>query len=387
MSRKRPNYNAQRTGANGRAILLPIDEDSLMTLVQDGQTCGVLEARLAFASVAQILNQHVGKLAGHHRVYPNMMSPQASGRMSVSDPPLANFTADTRYGPDGIRDCICPDPGEKWVCFDWEAVEARKIGHYCQDPVDKEAFDRKYDIHTVTAQRMFRWPEFDFEPTKKALFKAPAGLEWCEQVGRVIHAGQCRLVGHAGCTIHPYGEDHRYRRLAKNCRYCLQYAKSEKAMGRYVIEMRMRAEELYRFGAMYLASKPWLTRWKAQTWHQVAVTLISRTWAGRARKFPKWKSAAMREKVEKEGLNHIIQGGVADMLKVVLAGVRALFRRLRVAGRLVYQSHDGAKWAVPREIDLGLGVQEVVEQEWVIDGRPIRYPASYKTVYAPGEEP
>ena len=390
---------------------LPIDSDTLDLIVQRGDWSPTLVARMEFSSAAQILQQHVAALVRcsecgltpweaeapkyRHirctpctpvtRVWPNMSNPQTSGRMSVSGPPLGNFTADQRYGPHGIRDAVCPDSGHVWICMDWSAVEARKIAHYDRDPVDNEAFARGYDIHTVTAREMFGWPAFTFEPTKAGL-KSPAGLEWCAEIGWLIHRGQCRLTQHVGCDMIPWSGTHRYRTIVKATRYTLQYAVNEKALARYVIEMRMPREELFTFGVMYLRSKPWLVAWKNQTWASVSRSLIARTWAGRARKFPQWRSVAAKIKTEKEGLNHIIQGGVADMMKMTLAAVWRMFREQGVPGRLVYQSHDGAKWQVPvGNVGVLSRIQEIVEREWVIDGRAIRYPGEFEIVYAPGE--
>ena len=355
-----------------------IAEETLLAIQQNGETSDVLEARLAFATVAQLRNQHIRPMLGRTRVHPNMMTPQASGRMSVSGPPLGNFTADRKYGPHGIRDVVVPDPGTKWVVFDWEAIEARKIAHYDKDPVDNEAFRREYDIHTVTAIRMFRWPEPSFEPTKKNLFKSDAGLEWCEQIGHLLVKLDPTRVAD-GKPV-PYSDDDRFRRLAKNCRYCLQYAVDEKAMSRYAVEMRMKKEDLFRFGKLYLASKPQLVQWKRQTWADVWRTHEARTWMGRRRRFSGTDKMSQLD-VMKEGLNHIIQGGVADLMKLTLRQIMDEWP----SARLGWQAHDGAKIVFPSNVDPFPRISQIVEREIEIEGRAIHYPASFETI-TPHEE-
>lgn len=349
----------------GKPSPYSIDADTLNAIRDSGVTTETLEARLQFADAAHLLQQYITKMRGVHRVYPNLMSPQASGRTSVSDPPLVNFTADKKYGPKGIRDVVVPDPGTKWECGDWDAIEARIISHASRDETDLEAFRQKWDIHTVTAQRMFRWPEFPFEPTKGNIFKSDAGLEWCER------------VAHQMGWDKPYHDDHRFRRLAKNCRYALQYARDEKAMARYAVEMKMPKEVLFRYGRLYLDSKPGLVAWKRRTWASCWRTHEARTlYWGRRRRL-----VGNRHAVEKEGLNHIIQGAVADMLKETLF----LMLQATPEGWFVLQSHDGWKLGYPRTANPRSVIEKIASREVVMDGRPISFPASWETIYPPGE--
>ena len=334
--------------------------EALQSLQQQGITSPMLEARLAYTSAQNLLSQHLNPLVGKTRCYPNLMNPQSSGRVGTAKPPIGNFTASKKYGPHGIRDVVHPDPGEQWVCFDWEAVEARIIGHACQDPVDKEAFDRGYDIHTVTGIRMFRWPDPPFEPTKDALWATDEGREWCGKVAVLIgeRDSEGRLV--------PYDDSCRTRRLVKNCRYALQYALNEKAMGRYAIEMRMKKKDLWHFGKLYLDSKPWLTSWKRRTWADCWRTHEARTAFGRRRKL-----VGKRNSVMKEGLNHQIQGTVADLMKLTIVAV------CQQGAQLVYQTHDGAKFIWAGMVE---ALKPYVEREWVLWGRSLFIPASWEVI-------
>lgn len=342
-----------------------VGKEILKGLQLRGVTSPMLEARLQFAESNHLLTQYIRPMAGETRVHPNMHSPQASGRLSVSDPPLINFTASKKYGPHGIRDVVIPDAGWEWASGDLEAVEARIIGLACGDKVDQEAFDRNLDIHTVTGIRMMRWPDPPFEPTKKNLF-SDVGAEWCDRVAHLIDERDA--VG----KLVPYDDGCKHRRLFKNCRYCLQYAKDARAMFRYAVEMRMEKKELELFGNLYLQSKPWLVRWKLHTWADCWRTHEARTAFGRRRRL-----AGRRNDVEKEGLNHIIQGTVADMMKQIIRSV------CHATGcGLAYQSHDGFKFIYPVGQTPLDQLKPLVGRTWTMWGKPITIPASWEIIAA-----
>lgn len=283
-----------------------------------------------------------------------MVTPQASGRVGISDPPLGNFTADKRYGPKGLRDVVGPDPGRRWICPDWSAVEAAIVSHRCRDAPDLEVKRRGLDLHTVTAIRILTLSDPPGEPTKDWLASS-AGQEWALS----------------------NGFDLRTRTLIKNCRYCLNYAHGDKwgrhaenAMDRYATELEMGTAALREYGRLYLAGKPWLTQWKRSRWAATWQTKTARTAFGRRRLFPstdeKW-----RVKVETEGLNHEIQGTVADLMKMTMVALAA------IGCEMVLQQHDGWKSSVLADWDRMEEYTAIVEREWVIDGRPISFPAEY----------
>ncbi len=159
-----------------------VSYDKLVKLQQAGCASPFLQARLDYQETAILLNSHINPLVGKRRIYPQMVIPQASGRVGISDPPVGNFTADPEYGPHGLRNVIRPDKGTLWICADWSSVEGWIVSHRCQDPVDLEAKRKGLDLHTVTAIRMFRYPDPSGEPTKEWL-KSSEGLAWREQVG------------------------------------------------------------------------------------------------------------------------------------------------------------------------------------------------------------
>lgn len=346
---------------------MSVREEVLLAIRQAGVCSEVLEARLEYAGAANLLHQHIEPMVGQAYVYPRMLQPQASGRLSISGPPLGNFTADTKYGLRGLRDVVRPDSGFKWVGFDFEAVEARLVSHGCRDPVDAETFRRGWDIHTVTGIRMLHWPEPSFEPTKANLFYTSQGAEWCNEIGHI--RGLKDLEG----TVIPYSGSDTWRTLFKNARYTMQYSKRVEAMIRYAVELRMSPESMVMFGRYYVNSKPWLTAWKQKVWEECWRAKESRTYFGRRRCF----YGGTRYEVEKEGLNHMIQGTVADLLKMTL---HAIVREWPGTVRLAFQTHDGARLVVPASLDIFPRLKEIVERTWTIDGREIAFPAEYEEI-------
>ena len=140
-------------------------------------------------------------------------------------------------------------------------------------------------------------------------------------------------------------------------------------MSIYAVKMGMPVVDLYHFGKLYLQSKPGLTSWKRRTWAECWRTHDARTAFGRRRRL-----AGSKVSVEKEGLNHMIQGTVADMLRMTIAAVCAL----PDCQGLAYQTHDGAKFIFNAGASPMSQLSEIVEREWEMWGRAIRIPATFE---------
>lgn len=353
----------------------PINEEALLGLVEQGYDSPVLQARLQYAFAQQVHSHYITKLKAE-RIYVNMLPTQANGRWSTTNPPLANFSkqclepghnAWPEHVPKtkecwSLRDCIIPDLGEKWIYWDWDQIEAKLVSAYTNDKKDLEAYRKKWDIHTITAVQMYRWPDPDFEPTKRNIF-GPPGEAWREKL---------RALGYE------YEDaDCRVRRLSKNCRYACAYGPDEKAMDKYAQEMGMSVADLRAGGKAYLKSKPNLTSWKTKTWADIARNREARTFLGRRRRF-----MGKKYDIVKEGLNHMISGSVADIMNDTLIKLHELYP----ACRLIYQSHDGAKLAFPRAHTDFSGLNGIVERTWTIAGHELEMTAEFGFTYPP-EEP
>ena len=320
--------------------------DDLLKLQQAGADSAFLQAKLDWSETSVVRTSHIGPLVGRRRIYPTLVIPQSSGRLGISDPPVGNYTADVEYGPHGVRDVVRPDRDCKWICADWSAVEGWIVSHRCQDPVDLEAKSRGLDLHTVTAIRMFRYPEPAADPTKEWL-KTGAGQEWRERTGftEAIRGG------------------------VKNTRYTMQYAKQAATVARYAVKLGLPPRTLIEFGHRYLKSKPWLVKWKEQRWAAAWAKKEARTAFGRRRRL-----LGDRYQVEKEGLNHEVQGTVADMMKMTMVSLA------EIGCRMVLQRHDGWYSEVPHDWDRMDEYRAIVERQVTIDDRPIEFPAEYEVL-------
>lgn len=358
-----------------------VSEEELKKLLDRGYTHALILARLQFAEANQLLTHYLLPMVGQDRVHPDMRPTQASGRWSTTNPPMPNLPADKKYGPEGIRDVVGPDPGYRWDKYDYDSIEAVLVAYDCQDLLDIEAFEQGYDIHTLTACKMNDWPLPPFEPVKGNLY-GPVGQEWCLEIGQLIHQEDCKLVGHAGCHIIPWADDHRWRRLAKNCRYSLIYElvrSNGAAMRRYAYEMKMDPIKLQKIGAQYLASKPGFVAWKQNLQVQYSLEGISRTLVlGRRRLL-----AGISDDRAKTGLNHRIQGSVADLMSMALI---AIDTEWGTDVTLAYQSHDGAIHQFPGTLNPYPRLKELVEHIVPINGRLAAFRASWKTIW-PKETP
>jgi DNA polymerase I-like protein with 3'-5' exonuclease and polymerase domains len=195
---------------------------------------------------------------------------------------------------------------------------------------------------------MFKYPDPPFEPTKDNL-KSDVGIAWRQETGfsEPIRVG------------------------VKNTRYTMQYAKQPATVARYAVKLGMDPKELIKFGHLYLRSKPWLVAWKQARWEAVYRAREARTAFGRRRRL-----LGDRYQVEKEGLNHEVQGTVADMMKMTMVALAG------IGCRMVLQRHDGWASSVPLDWAEMTTYKEIVEREWIIDGRPITFPAEYDEISA-----
>ena len=160
----------------------------------------------------------------------------------------------------------------------------------------------------------------------------------------------------------------------KACRYAGQYCQHTSAADGYAVELGMPRAKVRQFLQTYLDSKPWLQLWKQRTWRECWRTHEARTAFGRRRRL-----YGDQASVEKEGLNHQIQGTVADLMKMIVRRVCEVPACLGLA----YQTHDGAKFIFKNPLVSGVldKVRYLVGgREWIIWGRPLLLPATVEVI-------
>jgi uracil-DNA glycosylase family 4 len=306
----------------------------------------VLEARVAYAAIKQALSHYLEPLIDSHgnlvdRIYPEIkIHAQASGRWSITDPPLAQL-------PDDLRDLICPDVGEAWISWDWEAIELRILAALTGDQIYLEALAKSWDVHTVNACAVFDLPvpEDKVHP----------------------HAELMRTTDWLG------KEDIR-RTFTKRLVYRLHYRGEPKTAGDIpgAKQLGLSAPKLVEASNRYLRAHPAIVAYWKETDKIASETREIRTWAGRRRRLLGEGRGVLRE-----ASNHPLQGGVADILNLTTV---AIARRLPKA-RLVSTMHDSAVWAVPEAeaVTAERVIREEAEREWPIAGGLV-IPAKFKQV-------
>lgn len=324
------------------------DADTLKQLKQAGHESAVLDSRLQYIDAAHALNQCLLPLAGNVRAFPTYLPTQASGRWSMTGLYRVNF-------PPDLRDVIIPDPGTVWIKFDLDAIEAKIVAALSEDWEDLEAFQHGYDIHTLTACRMYH---VELPPIlTKACHTAPECEAW-RQAWKPAWEGA----------------DDLRRRLAKVLRYGLFYGYDETSVleAKGVEDLHLTREDLLEAGRAYLKSKPALRAWKMRTWRRIMQTREARTFLGRRRRFfvssqdiNMWIKRKRPPEPAREGLNHEVQGAVGGMMNRMIIAICQAWPE----ACLVTQEHDGAIISVPKCTTVWPQIRQHVEQTWNITER------------------
>ena len=302
----------------GKYILVNTEADNLRELRNRLDRVGLespfLDLRLRHSELSMDMN-YIEMLRPYSRIYHSMLPTQASGRWSVKNPPLTNFKED-------LRDCLLPDEGDAWIAWDLDAIEGKIVAAYSHDRLDLDAFDKGWDIHTITACKMVGIP---LPPDLRDPHQSDLAFGWRQQHGWK-------------------GKEDKRRILAK-VRYCLLYGRDHTAVSgskyeKDMVKMGFDRSVLVQAATQFLASKPNLRSTKAKWWAHCAKVGEARTIFGRRRKLfgKQWDKS-------KEGWNHMIQGSVTDMVNTALIEIH----QANPSWRLIYPSHDAAKHRVPLE--------------------------------------
>ena len=312
-----------------------VSQDRLAELRDQGANSDLLLARLALVD-DEGMRKDLAKLKGKERVYPSLLPTQASLRWSTKGPNLPGFQREFWTQHSGI---IRPDSGEWWLEWDWKGIEARMFTAYTGDEEDVRWFTGDYDIHTETCKKyLFEW---DALPS-----------DWQGS-----------------------GDERRVR--AKNFRYgVLQYGSGEQAiLGMPGVErLGLDKQVLVQRARHFLSARPKAQAWKDKVWAACIKDKIARTFMGHRRLL-----FGDDDTRKKEGLNHMIQGSVANLMAWCLIEILV---KTWPSAALILNKHDGATLAFPDNLaqaDVVPRVKALVEREWEVgQGVTMGFPASWK---------
>ena len=324
-----------------------IGQDRLAELRDQGADSELLEMRLALIE-REGLRKDIAKMRGKHRVYPEVLPTQASGRWSTKHPNIPGFAREFWVKHSGI---IHPDTGEWWLEWDFKGIEARMFTAYSGDEEDVELFRLGTpDIHDFTCVKYLMAWQPDL------------------QIGDVIQY-PADWIG---------SKDER-RTRAKNFRYgVLQYGQNEKAiLGMPGIEkLGLHRNTLLQRARQFLDARPKGVAFKRRTFEECERDKVARTFMGRRRLL-----FGPPEQRAKEGLNHKIQGAVADLMDWCLIQITQTWPQSSV----ILNKHDGALVAFPNTLAENLVVPQVkalVEKSWEVgQGVTMVFPASWHVIH------
>ena len=342
MGRPRPKHQARS-----------INQDRLSVLRDSGCDSELLLARLAYQE-HEGTRKDLAKLGDVSRVFPTILPTQASLRWSTKEPNLGGFTREfwrLHYN------VVLPDDGWWWLGWDWQGIEARMFLGYTGDQEDLDLLEMGPELHTFTcAKYLMEW--------------APRALPGCQTSD--LHLPHDWLGG----------KDER-RVRAKNFRYGVgQYGTSAKAvlgipgiekLGLDRVTLQQRAER-------FLAARPKAVAWKQTIWQQCIEQRSARTFMGHRRHL-----YGDEDTRKKDGLNHMIQGSVANMMNWCLIEID---QQVYPESHMILNKHDGALVAFPDRLNqeqVVPAVRSIVEREWEIGpGIKMRFPAEWEVLTSDG---
>jgi DNA polymerase-1 len=227
----------------------------------------------------------------------------ATGRLSSSEPNLQNVPIRTELGR-RIRRAFIAEKGNKLVSADYSQLELRLLAHVTHDPVMLDAFQKDDDIHERTARLVFG------AKTKEELKEA-------RRFAKIVNFA----IAYA---IEPFGLSQRVGISRKEAKKVIDdYYETYKGVRRFMEEVPEKARELGYVRSIY----------------------------GRIRPIPGINdhNGNIRNRAEREAINHPIQGSASDIVKLAMLHVDDAIKREGLKARMIMQVHDELLVEAPKE--------------------------------------
>jgi len=238
------------------------------------------------------LQNHVSSITGRVHTSYNQCG-TATGRLSSSQPNLQNIPIRTEEGR-RIRSAFVAADGYSLLSADYSQIDLRVLAHYSKDPALLKAFRADQDIHSQTAEEIFRI---------SALLITPE-----------------------------------MRRVAKTINFGIVYGMSSFGLASQLGISRKEAQTFIdRYFVHYGGIKEFMERIIEQAREDGYVTTL----LGRRRQLPEIKASnrTRREFAERTAINTPIQGTAADIIKLAMLQVDHELRS-QAGSRMIMQIHD-----------------------------------------------
>lgn len=239
-----------------------------------------------------------------------------TGRLSCSEPNLQNIPVKGELAKE-IRKCFQPEKGYKFVSVDYSQIELRIAATVAADEKMQEIFQKKGDVHKLTASQIFNIP---LEKTTNEM-----------------------------------------RELAKTLNYGILYGMGAKTLSARAGISREEAEE---FIKMYFDKFKKIAEYTEEIKQKTKKEGFSQTLFGRKRFLPEINSIDQRLRggAERMAVNMPIQGTAADIIKMAMVKI-AQTGILDNDCKLVLQIHDELLFEVKEEKikEKALPIKEIME--------------------------
>ena len=277
------------------------DEKTLQTLLDSHP---VVAKILEYRELAKLKGTYVEpmlKLQKNHKIYTSFLQTgTATGRLSSKSPNLQNIPVRSEQGR-LIRAGFCASDDSKiLLSIDYSQIELRLLAHFSKDPVLLEAFANDLDIHLQTAKIIF----------------GESGAEQKRNVAKSINFG----------LIYGMGAN----KLSQTLKISFKEAKS------------------YIQG--YFLSFPTVKDFLSAKEEEILQKGYAETLLGHRRYF-NFSNATefMRANFLREGINSILRGSAADIIKLAMLKIHTLLQEKHSGIKMLLQVHDELIFELDRE--------------------------------------
>lgn len=130
------------------------------SLQEFADSYAVVNDLLEYRRVSKFLSTYIGALEGSDVVHTSFHQSDAwTGRMSSSRPNMQNLPS--RAGTE-IREVFVPRPGHAFVVADYESIEIRLLAYYLNDHEFSAKIDEGWDAHAWMAAQIWGGDEADY---------------------------------------------------------------------------------------------------------------------------------------------------------------------------------------------------------------------------------
>lgn len=272
------------------------------------------------STYADSLPKMIGSDGRIHTNYSQTVA--ATGRLSSNEPNLQNIPIRTELGRQ-IRKAFVAAQGYGLGSFDYSQIELRLLAHLCRDNALVEAFEKREDVHSVTAALMF--------------------------------------------GSNTGGVTKEQRRYAKMLNYAVLYGVTDFGLANQ-LGGGFSVAEARALITQYFERFPKVKAFTVSVIEEARAKGFTTTLCGRRRYFPEIHAQNRNERLyaERQAVNAPIQGAAADMIKLAMLSVRKSLGAS--ATRMLLQVHDELVFELAEgELALVESIRHNMEQALPLD--------------------